>query len=362
MSCPLLPSGLGIGLTPHQLNFTLSTAKSPTKMQASHRHALSSPQGACDVPDTRRPNPRWPSNNRYPETIGLRSLKELEGPRRAGAGNDMVAVEVGVPNRYHIAERFSLDPMTPGGGSLSCAQGEPHTTSPVRSRTMPSHDTIPNLAARSSGNGAELKTLLGNTNAKLKSGASISSPTKQRPLPSSQKIRKERSSQDQSIALEQAKSKARVEVDIVLESSTVVQGGILGGHVKIHIRRRSKKESPVALSDGKLRLIGFETIPQSEDSHTFFHYVTPLSNVTQAPQNLWVAPPDNEGYSQAAEGVHVLPFQMRLPRDGISGCAKGPFLLPSGVVVRYIAMMYAFLGLLFCATTEYTVIIVIVDR
>lgn len=59
--------------------------------------------------------------------------------------------------------------------------------------------------------------------------------------------------------LEQAKAgKARVEVDLVLESDLVVEGGMLRGRLQVKVRKDSDKDGAIMLAQPKVRVVGFE--------------------------------------------------------------------------------------------------------
>ncbi|PCH33884.1 E set domain-containing protein, partial [Wolfiporia cocos MD-104 SS10] len=194
-------------------------------------------------------------------------------------------------------------------------------------------DTLLSFGVSQTRNTAELRALMGNANARLKPGATVV-PRNRRAL------RQEAKDGAQGpVSLEQAKPRARVEVDIVLENNACVQGGYLRGHVKIRVRKRSKKEAPILLADGKIRVIGFECIPSEADRHTFYQCASPLSAIATGLDRLYELPSDTDGFAQAIEGVHILPFAMRLPADGKFGAAKGITSVHSGVAVQYIAMV-----------------------
>lgn len=131
-----------------------------------------------------------------------------------------------------------------------------------------------------------------------------------------------------------------MEVDIVLESNVCVQGGYVRGQIKILIRKRSKKESPILLSEGKIRIVGYEMIPYGDERHIFYQCAAPLSSVTDAAHNVYCTPTDEDGFAQGLEGVHVLPFALHLPADGPFGSPKGNLSITSGVIVRYITMVF----------------------
>ncbi|KAH7925219.1 E set domain-containing protein, partial [Leucogyrophana mollusca] len=199
---------------------------------------------------------------------------------------------------------------------------------------LTSSDTFFDIGAAPARSAAELRVALGNSNSRLKPRASILPP---------QSLRKTASTGDlgtvfPSVALEKAKSRARIEVDIVLESDTCVQGSYLKGLVKIHVRKCLKKDSPLLLARGKIRVVGFECIPLEDNRCTFYQRSALLSEVTTCSQDLYKGAPDQDGWAEAKEGIHVMPFAMLLPVDGSCGTPKGILNIHSGVSVRYVAM------------------------
>ena len=193
-------------------------------------------------------------------------------------------------------------------------------------------DTLLSLDATPARNAAELKSLLGNNHSRLRPGAAVLPP----PSPLPHKLANT-SGTSATIALEQAKPRARVEVDIILESDTCVQGNYLKGRVKVHVRTGLKTEPPVWLAKGKVRIIGYECI-NDNDRQTFYQCTAPLSTATTPTDTLYTSGPDDEGYSEAKEGVHVFPFAVWLPLDDSCGIARGVVQIQSGATVRYIAM------------------------
>ena len=193
------------------------------------------------------------------------------------------------------------------------------------------YDSLLNFGVSPARNSSELKSLLGSSNSRLKPGATISS------LYAGALDKEARKAH--AVSLEQAKARARIEVDLALETNCCVQTGYMRGNVKIRVRKRQKKEAPVLIADGKLSIVGFETTAGASNHHTFYHRVSPLSSVTDAYARLCDSPPDAEGFSRAIEGVHTLPFAMLLSVDDAFGVAKGSPCLQSGVTIRYIVMM-----------------------
>lgn len=197
---------------------------------------------------------------------------------------------------------------------------------------LPRDVTLLSFGGSHARSAAELKSLLGNSNARLKAGSVI--------VPDHMRSSTDKKTQkEHAVAFEQAKSRARVEVDIVLESNVCVQGGYLRGHIKVRVRRQSKKEGVTLLSEGKLRVIGYEALASEDEHHTFYQCAAPLSAVTDASQNLYASGADVDGFSPAIEGLHVLPFAFKLPADNFFGTPKGVLNLSAGVSVKYIAMV-----------------------
>ncbi|KAI0332016.1 hypothetical protein GY45DRAFT_542768 [Cubamyces sp. BRFM 1775] len=234
------------------------------------------------------------------------------------------------------------------GGSISSHKEQPSTTKeqttsagrpPVITRpterasegTFSRHDSLFSFGVTSSRNAAELKSFLGNSSSRLKPGATV--------LPLQAESTNGRATGCNAVFLEQAKTRARVEVDIVLENDCCIEGGYLRGTIKIRVRRRQKREAPLLLADGKIRVIGFESILGVSDRHAFYQRASPLCAATDTSASIYNSPPDAEGFAHVMEGVHVLPFAMHLPVDSESGAPKGSPVLQNGVAVRYIAMV-----------------------
>ncbi|KAI8980753.1 hypothetical protein BD414DRAFT_550504 [Trametes punicea] len=204
-------------------------------------------------------------------------------------------------------------------------------SSRISENSFSRHDSLFSFGVPSSRNAAELRSLLGNSSSRLKSGATV--------LPLQEGEAGKRVKGPNGVSLEQAKARARVEVDIILESDCCVEGGYLRGHIKIRVRKRQKKDAPVLLADGKVRVIGFESIPGEPDRHAFYQRASPLRAVTDAYAGIYDSEPDVEGFGHVMEGVHVLPFAMHLPAGSEFGSARGLPCLQAGVSIRYIAMV-----------------------
>lgn len=137
----------------------------------------------------------------------------------------------------------------------------PGVQDPIRPeiRETNSLDRQPTLftkAASPQRKAAELRNILGSSySGKLDSNAKILPPTS-----ANGKARRRAKSAPSApvIALEQAKSNSRVEVDLILDSGTCIEGGYLKGTILINIRPQTKSESSIYLGGGKVRVVGFE--------------------------------------------------------------------------------------------------------
>ena len=191
---------------------------------------------------------------------------------------------------------------------------------------------------------AELECLLGNVEGKLKIGATVQpyhpdlfshletdglTTTPKRP--------------DTLTTLERAKVRPRVELDIQLAGDTFVQGQCISGHLVVHVRGHRSAENPVLLANNTLRIIGFEYLTDIPPFHVFFHFSRNFDDISYASEQIFLEGPDycdEEGYREAKEGLHVLPFEMVVPMDPRFGKPKGVIDVPGGVAMRYIIMAY----------------------
>ncbi|KAH8835493.1 hypothetical protein DL96DRAFT_1809344 [Flagelloscypha sp. PMI_526] len=228
----------------------------------------------------------------------MRSLQSMHALLSAETGSGMV--------------QLNANGSLSSGHDISCLNSLVSRT--CKSSSLDRHNTVLAVGASEEKNAKELKLLLGNSNAKVKAGAAISQGD-----------------------LERAKSRARVELDIVLQYNTFVQGSHVNGSVKVRIRKPGKKQSPIRLSGGKLRLVGFENI--SGLRHTFYQHSFPLSDVSNNFQFLYESEADSDDFAQGRQGVHDIPFSFQLPLEGDVGQAKGSFNGPSSVDLRYIILV-----------------------
>ena len=190
---------------------------------------------------------------------------------------------------------------------------------------------------------AELECLLGNADGKLKIGATVQPYHRDlfSRLETDGPTSPERP--DNPTTLKRAKVRPRVELDIQLAGETFVQGQCISGHLVVHVRSHRRAETPVLLANNTLRVIGFEYLADSPTFHVFFHFSRRFDDLSYASEKIFSESPDysdEEGYREAREGLHVLPFEMGLPMDSRFGKPKGVIDVPGGVATRYIIMAY----------------------
>ena len=138
------------------------------------------------------------------------------------------------------------------------------------------HGTLLSTTANPLRRSKELNRLLGNSDRKLPASAA-------RPVaiePQTKNGLKRSNAVAASVApppaaLEQGKaSKARVEVDLVLESDLVVEGSTVQGRMQIRVRKGSDKEGGVFLGQPKIRVVGFEELLPDDTRYIFYHHAS----------------------------------------------------------------------------------------
>ncbi|CAO1616287.1 unnamed protein product [Sympodiomycopsis kandeliae] len=163
---------------------------------------------------------------------------------------------------------------------------------------------------------------------------------------------------DSSAVLEKGRSnKARVDIDLLLESDLVVEGGMLRGRLELQIRKPSDGEGAILMAHPKVRVVGFEELMGDDTRHIFYHHATivdgdrhpggsqpfvlhgspTLSSPEaegRAPLACFASQADHEGYSVGREGSHSIPFSLEMP---IGKGAKGSYRGKNGLV-RYIVI------------------------
>lgn len=227
----------------------------------------------------------------------------------------------------------------------------------VNAALLERHGTLLSTTANPLRRNKELNRLLGNSDRKLPASAA-------KPMTSEAQLKNslKRSNAVTSAvapppaALEQGKAnKARVEVDLVLESDLVVEGGTLQGRMQIRVRKGSEKGG-VFLAQPKIRVVGFEELLADDTRYIFYHHASVIdgdrsNKGPSEPYYLHDSPtlsspeaasfsalacfnggPDAEGYAEGKVGSHSIPFSLELPvLKGAKGSYRG-----KNAVVRYI--------------------------
>lgn len=230
-------------------------------------------------------------------------------------------------------------PLTPGVSSTNCSNCNPNVHMDILSKQQHSSGTSAFSRTRTLltidgtplQNAEELKQILGNANSRLKSGTTFT------PGPFSDPTRTRRA---KAISLEQARSRSRVNLDIFLESDVCVQGGNMQGYIQICVRKYLKKNCPILISGGKLRLIGFESTDNGQERSIFYQCSAPLSEIAHGLERLYSSEPDEDGFAASTEGIHLFPFVLHLSSDSERGIAKGALNAPNGPTIRYVAMLF----------------------
>ncbi|EJD54818.1 hypothetical protein AURDEDRAFT_148418 [Auricularia subglabra TFB-10046 SS5] len=265
----------------------------------------------------------------------MRSSRGMEGLAEAERGGSMVVLDA--PSRFAEGQRISpanVTPVPPPPPNLK--HGRSVSTGAALGLGVGRQGTILSAYSTPARTSAELRSLLGDARARVKAGATVTSGA------SPGGLKKSRSMPDLSspapLALEQGKAGGpRVEVDILLENDTCVEGGILSGALEVCVRRPANGEGAILLGEAKIRIVGIETIPH-HDRHIFFQTSFDLASISTESHRLYTSGPDADHFCRARTGIHQVRFQLRSPRHMGPQGAKGVFGYKSGITVQYIAM------------------------
>ncbi|WFC98427.1 hypothetical protein MYAM1_001154 [Malassezia yamatoensis] len=138
----------------------------------------------------------------------------------------------------------------------------------------------------------------------------------------------------------------RVGIEIFLEEDRAVEGGCIQGCIRLRIPKHTSPHTAMLLAQPRVRLIGFEAIPEEDTRHLFYHHASvidgdrsndgpsepyvlhgspamtqPLSPA-EPPLPCYASLPDSDGFYLGKEGIHVLPFTLQLP---IARAVKGSY-------------------------------------
>jgi hypothetical protein len=177
--------------------------------------------------------------------------------------------------------------------------------------------------------GAELKRLLGNTNSRIRSGPSI-------PPQTCGSVIGDR------VVLEQSRARSRVDVDVILDSDSYVQGAYMKGFVKVLVRRQARKDSRLLLASPKLRVVGYECGPHPVQPHMFYYCDNFLKDITEVTQAAYLVQPEASVFVPAKAGIHTIPFALLLPMGNNNGILKAPISMQNGICIKYIVIALVF--------------------
>ncbi|CDR98954.1 uncharacterized protein SPSC_06263 [Sporisorium scitamineum] len=291
------------------------------------------------------------------------------GSVRLGAAQTMKTSlsQGGLPTSAPVSSHLSASPTKPGGNDAEASKNRIRTRprrslseTNVNAALLERQGTLLSTNANPARRGKELNRLLGNSDRKLPSSAAkpmINEAQSKNGLRRSNAVGPNVAPPP--AALEQGKaSKARVEVDLVLESDLFVEGGTLQGRMQIRVRKGSDKEGGVFLAQPKIRVVGFEELLADDTRYIFYHHASVIdgdrsNNGPSEPYYLHGSPslsspetasfsslacfaggPDAEGYAEGKVGSHSIPFSLELP---VSKGAKGSYR-GKNAVVRYIVI------------------------
>lgn len=173
-----------------------------------------------------------------------RANSTMRGLLLAETGGGMVEHDITQGHGFKQGQHILVDTLSPGYPPRS--HRDTRQSDEMTQPGLFRHGTLLSSGVSPARNAAELKRVLGNGNNRLKPGASL--------LPADTYVDE---TLTEKTSLEHAKARARVEVDIWLDSDICAQGGHLNGRIKIRVRPRGKKEGSVMLAGGKLRAVGF---------------------------------------------------------------------------------------------------------
>ena len=97
-----------------------------------------------------------------------------------------------------------------------------------------------------------------------------------------------------------------------------------------------KHKSPIFLLDGRLRVVGFESILDDAERATFYRCARSLAAVASGTHRLYISEADDEDFARTSEGVYVLPFAIHVHLTTEFGIPKPS---RSGASIRYVTMV-----------------------
>ncbi|MCO5555811.1 hypothetical protein L7F22_009356 [Adiantum nelumboides] len=308
--------------------------------------------------------------NRYAST-GYEEGEYILPGRTRTMDDESILQSVRLESRRDSTEDSNQSRTRPGKGHMRQASApaglhklEDETNVRRQNATqLDRHGTLISSASNPARRSKDLNRLLGNNSGKLTSSASSDAGSS---LSSASALSKSSNSAANTMTnimpqavLEHGKSgKSRVDVDLILESELVVEGGMLTGRLEVKVRKNNTKDGHLMLSQPKVRVVGFEELVNDDSRHIFYHYATVIDGCTKVGKNVsqpyvlhgspnlspeadnrqplacFASQPDSEGYCVAKEGQHSIPFALELPvGKGAKGTYRGKH-----AVVRYIVI------------------------
>ncbi|WFD23669.1 hypothetical protein MEQU1_002363 [Malassezia equina] len=131
----------------------------------------------------------------------------------------------------------------------------------------------------------------------------------------------------------------RVGIDVFMENDLCVEGSTLHGYIRLVLPNHTDPSTAMLLAQPRVRLIGFETLPDEDIRHIFYRHMSvidgdrsndgpsepyvlhgspAMSQADGTGQSLlpcFASLPDNDGYYLGQAGEHVLPFSLQVPMD-----------------------------------------------
>lgn len=275
--------------------------------------------------------------------VSMRSSKGMAGLLLAEVGGSMVEMDrLGGRLGSSFKEGKHIEPgaLTPiGPAAVALPSTNPKRPSPLP-RSVTEHrrgmsldqgltrqGTLLSTQASPVRRAAELKVLLGDSSAKVKSGAIVSS----------QQAKSKKS--PNAVAFEHGRSRVRVALDMDLENNTAVEGGFISGTLMFRVRPKKKGEL-LSLGGGKIRIAGFEVSPGNEDRYIFYQVATPLADVSNGCEGLYSAAVDDEGFGSVGDGEYDVRFSLKIPQVSTGGKPRGILNSRSGATIKYIIIAY----------------------
>lgn len=272
-----------------------------------------------------------------PPIITMRSAKGMSGLLQAEVGGSMVEMDKlgGLGSGFREGRSIEPGSLTPIGRPERLTTNRPlvtHSNTVIHcgtaiNQSLSRHGTLLSTQASPSRQAAQLKSLLGDSSAKVKSRTVVSA-----------KPGTTKGSFD-AVAYEQGKSRIRVSLDLILENKTAVEGGCLSGLVHVKVQLPKERCNYMNLGGGKIRVAGFEVSPTNQHRHIFYQVTASLKDVSDGYMGMFKGTLNGEGFGSVEEGSYAMRFALQLPTINSFGKPKGITSCRSGAMIRYIVIV-----------------------